>query len=99
MKKKNYFSWVNKRLGFFGLLVVLMWIKNMLAYTLDFHLSLENALQHFILIINPIATTLLLLSVGLYVRRKKASLYYNDGHLFYHDCPIVFECCLLSRIH
>ncbi|MDZ5561034.1 LTA synthase family protein [Enterococcus cecorum] len=71
MKKKNYFSWVNKRLGFFGLLVVLMWIKNMLAYTIDFHLSLENALQHFILIINPIATTLLLLSVGLYVRRKK----------------------------
>ena len=71
MKKKNYFSWVNKRLGFFGLLVVLMWIKNMLAYTLDFHLSLENALQLFILIINPIATTLLLLSVGLYVRRKK----------------------------
>ncbi|MCJ0544527.1 LTA synthase family protein [Enterococcus cecorum] len=48
-----------------------MWLKNMLAYTLDFHLSLENALQHFILIINPIATTLLLLSVGLYVRRKK----------------------------
>lgn len=43
----------------------------MLAYTLDFHLSLENALQHFILIINPIATTLLLSSVGLYVRRKK----------------------------
>lgn len=43
----------------------------MLAYTLDFHLSLENALQHFILIINPIATSLLLLSVGLYVRRKK----------------------------
>ncbi|MCJ0538284.1 LTA synthase family protein [Enterococcus cecorum] len=48
-----------------------MWLKNMLAYTLDFHLSLENALQHFILIINPIATSLLLLSVGLYVRRKK----------------------------
>lgn len=71
MTKKNYFSWVNKRLGFFTLLIVLMWLKNMLAYTLDFHLSLENALQHFILIINPIATTLLLLSVGLYVRRKK----------------------------
>lgn len=71
MTKKNYFSWVNKRLGFFALLIVLMWLKNMLAYTLDFHLSLENALQHFILIINPIATTLLLLSVGLYVRRKK----------------------------
>ena len=71
MTKKNYFSWVNKRLGFFGLLLVLMWLKNMLAYTLDFHLSLENALQHFILIINPIATLLLLLSVGLYVRRKK----------------------------
>ncbi|MCJ0583066.1 LTA synthase family protein [Enterococcus cecorum] len=45
--------------------------RKILAYTLDFHLSLENALQHFILIINPIATTLLLLSVGLYVRRKK----------------------------
>lgn len=73
MTKKNYFSWVNRRLGFFGLLLVLIWLKNMLAYTLDFHLSLENALQHFILIINPIATSLFLLSIGLYVRRKKTA--------------------------
>lgn len=73
MLKKINFKWVNKRLGFFALLAVLMWIKNLFAYTVDFHLSLENALQHFILIINPIATTLLLLSLGLYIRRKKLS--------------------------
>ncbi len=60
-------------MGFFGLLVVLIWLKSMLAYFVDFHLGLESAFQYFILFINPFATTILLLSVALFVRRPKAS--------------------------
>ena len=39
----------------------------------DFHLGIESSIQYFILFINPIATTLLLLSIALYVRRTKAA--------------------------
>ncbi|WP_297075610.1 LTA synthase family protein [uncultured Enterococcus sp.] len=57
-------------MGFFILLAFLMWAKNMFAFAVDLKVGLENPLQYFILAINPLATTLLLLSVALYVRRK-----------------------------
>lgn len=47
--------------------------KNLFAYAVDFHLRLENINEYFILLINPIATTVFLLAIALYVRRKKAS--------------------------
>ena len=40
---------------------------------MDFHLGIESTVQYFILFINPIATTLFLLSIALYVRRTKAA--------------------------
>jgi len=60
-------------MGFFFLLALLFWLKNIFAYMVDFHLGIESAVQYFILFINPIATTLLLLSIALYVRRTKAA--------------------------
>jgi lipoteichoic acid synthase len=39
----------------------------------EFNLGIESPMQYFILFINPIATTLLLLSIALYVRRTKLS--------------------------
>ncbi len=66
-------NFLNKRLGFFSLLAVLLWLKTIFAYLFDFHLGIESGIQYFILFINPIATTLLLLGVALYVRRTKAS--------------------------
>ncbi|WP_086276046.1 LTA synthase family protein [Candidatus Enterococcus testudinis] len=60
-------------MGFFFLLALLFWLKNIFAYLVDFHLGIESAVQYFILFINPIATTLLLLSIALYVRRTKAA--------------------------
>lgn len=61
---------IQTRIGFIGLLVGLLWVKNMLAFALDLKLTLENPLQYFILLINPIATTLFLLGIALYIRRK-----------------------------
>lgn len=69
-KAKNI---LNTRLGFFGLLAILYWAKSILAYLTEFNLGIESPMQYFILFINPIATTLLLLSIALYVRRTKAS--------------------------
>ncbi|EMF0184656.1 LTA synthase family protein [Enterococcus hirae] len=66
-------AFLNKRLGFFSLLAVLLWLKTIFAYLFDFNLGIESGIQYFILFINPIATTLLLMGIALYVRRTKAS--------------------------
>ena len=71
--KEKIKNTLNTRLGFFGLLAILYWAKSILAYLTEFNLGLESPIQYFILFINPIATTLLLLSIALYVRRTKAS--------------------------
>lgn len=73
MKKNKVSTFVNTRMGFFFLLALLFWLKNIFAYMVDFHLGIESSIQYFILFINPIATTLLLLSIALYVRRTKAA--------------------------
>lgn len=66
-------AFLNKRLGFFSLLVVLLWLKTIFAYLVDFHLGIESGIQYFILFINPIATTLLLLGIALYIRRPRVA--------------------------
>jgi lipoteichoic acid synthase len=66
-------NFLNTRLGLFSLVAIIMWLKNIFAYTVDFRLRIENLNEYFILLINPIATTFFLLAIALYVRRKKAS--------------------------
>lgn len=73
MKKLHTPNFINTRLGLFSLIALLIWIKNIFAYTVDFNLRIENANEYFILFINPIATTFFLLAIALYVRRTKAS--------------------------
>ncbi|WP_034543352.1 LTA synthase family protein [Companilactobacillus nodensis] len=66
-------SLVNQRVGFICFLVFLLWIKTVVAYYVDFSLGLNDPLQHIIMIINPIATALILLSIPLYIKRAKIS--------------------------
>lgn len=72
---------LNSRFGFFLILTLLLWAKNLFAYLVDFDLRLDNALQVFILLINPIASTMLFLSIFLFIRRTKAA--YITGYLIY----------------
>jgi lipoteichoic acid synthase len=72
---------MNARFGFFLLLTLLLWGKSVFAYFIDFDLRLDNALQVFILLINPIATTMLFLSIFLFIRRTRAA--YVTGYLIY----------------
>ncbi len=62
------------RKGFIVLLVVCFWLKTLLAYFADFNLGITNVFQFFIALINPFATTILLLSIPLYF--KKSSNFY-----------------------
>lgn len=71
MKKSYTPSWINKRMGFFCLLTILFWAKTIFAYLFDFNLGIESPQQYFILFINPLATTIFILSIALYVKNKK----------------------------
>lgn len=62
------------RIGFIGLLTACFWLKTMLAYIVDFRLGISNPFQFLIVLINPLATTVLLLGIALYF--KKARYFY-----------------------
>ena len=62
---------VNTRLGFILTLLVLYWLKTMLAYHVDFSLGLENPYQLLLSLINPIPLGLLLLGLSLYIKRTR----------------------------
>ncbi|GAY72128.1 lipoteichoic acid synthase LtaS Type IIb [Lentilactobacillus kosonis] len=69
----------SSRRGFLILLATLFWIKTMIAYFADFKLGIQNPFQFLIVIINPIATTTLLLSIPLYF--KKSRVFYPSAFL------------------
>ncbi|MDT2823786.1 LTA synthase family protein [Vagococcus lutrae] len=71
LNKKLNLNKLQTRIGYFVLLIVLLWAKTMFAYLVDFHLGIESLFQYFILFINPFATATLLLSIGLYVKNPK----------------------------
>lgn len=69
MKKLS--NLINTRIGFCGLLVVLFWLKTLLAYFVDFSLGANTLYQFLLLLINPLATTLLIFSLVFYFQRSR----------------------------
>nr|WP_252893065.1 LTA synthase family protein [Lentilactobacillus otakiensis] len=57
--------------GFIILLIVCFWAKTMLAYFVDLGLGITNPFQFIIVLINPLATTTLLLSIALYFKKSR----------------------------
>lgn len=94
MKKLQ--SILNTRLGFMSLLVVCLWLKTVVAYYLDFSLGLSNPLLHFFAIVNPLATIVLLISLGLYINRPKLS-YLLMGFLYLADSIFIYSNILYYR--
>ncbi|WP_430689988.1 LTA synthase family protein [Lentilactobacillus laojiaonis] len=83
---KNILPNPNTRLGIFGLLIAIFWLKTMFAYIVDFHLSVSNPFQFLIVLINPIATTLLLFGIALYCKKSR---------FFY---PVIFLMDILNTV-
>ncbi|CAI2620432.1 LTA synthase family protein [Apilactobacillus apinorum] len=75
MKAINYIrTKLSTRFGFFCLLVGLFWAKTIYAYFTDFQLGLANPFEYFVALFNPIATTLFLLGLAMYI--KSSRLFY-----------------------
>lgn len=62
---------LNTRIGLFWLLIFLFWAKTMLAYLVDFHLTISDPLQGAIMLINPLGTSLLLFGLAFYARKAR----------------------------
>ncbi|GAB6092781.1 LTA synthase family protein [Furfurilactobacillus curtus] len=62
---------LNTRIGLFWLLIFLFWAKTMLAYIIDFHLTISDPLQGGIMLINPLGTSLLLFGLAFYARKAR----------------------------
>ncbi|WP_018659583.1 LTA synthase family protein [Allofustis seminis] len=70
------------RLGFFAVATVLFWLKTLLIYTLEFNLGVTGIIQHLILLINPVAMTVLILAIGLYFSEGKRPYHVLFGLYF-----------------
>lgn len=58
-------GFLNKKLSFFFLAVILFWIKTYVAYNVEFSLGITNGMQKFLLFINPISSALFFFSFAL----------------------------------
>lgn len=63
----------HKRFKFFLFAAVLFWIKSYIALQMEFSLGVTGVIQQFILLINPLPLTLIILSVALYFKKGKKS--------------------------
>lgn len=71
MNRMKHF--LDTRLGFFTAATILFWLKSYSAYQMEFTLGASGWLQQFILLINPIASTVILFSVSLYFKKPKTA--------------------------
>src|SRR5690625_2164503 len=63
------------RILFFGLAVILLWIKSYAVYNLEFDLDISNMVQRFLLMINPLSSLLIFLGITLFARGKRFGPY------------------------
>ncbi|WP_345807123.1 LTA synthase family protein [Bacillus pumilus] len=64
-------TFIQKRgLGFFVIAVILLWLKTYSAYLIEFKLGISNVLQHILLFVNPISSSLFFLGFALLFKKK-----------------------------
>lgn len=73
MTKKKIIAFVQTRIGFLTLLVMLFWVKYLFAAYFDFNLGLTDPYQHIILWTSPLGASLILISIGFYFPRPLVS--------------------------
>ncbi|NVY96853.1 LTA synthase family protein [Lactobacillus sp. DCY120] len=68
-------TFLNTKLGFFVVAIILAWIKTYFIYLTKFNLGVKGSMQSFLLLFNPIPTTILLLGIALYMKGRKSYVY------------------------
>jgi lipoteichoic acid synthase len=59
----------NSHVTFFAIAVVLFWIKTYVAYQIEFKLGIDNNLQKFLLLINPLSSALFFFGLALLFKK------------------------------
>ncbi len=59
-----------KRLKFYAIAVFFLWVKTYVLYKICFNIESTNVLQEFILMINPLSSSILILGLALFFREK-----------------------------
>lgn len=72
----------SSKMRFFAIAALFIWIKSYVIYLVEFNLDIQNVLQHFLLLINPISSTLVFLAIALFARGKRVGAYILTIHLF-----------------
>ncbi|WP_125772426.1 LTA synthase family protein [Companilactobacillus furfuricola] len=72
---KGLSNFLNTRLGFVILAVVLYTIKTIYAYTTKFNLGVKGSMQTFLMVLNPIPVMLLLFGIALYMKGRKSYIF------------------------
>lgn len=62
----------NTRLGFSVLAIALFWVKTYWAYNTKFNLGVKGQMQHLLLALNPLPTTILLFGLAFYLSGRKS---------------------------
>jgi len=65
---------LNTRMGFFWLLIIGFWAKTIFAYLAEFSLGVTDILQVLLMLVNPLAITVFLFGLALFIR--KTGFYY-----------------------
>lgn len=76
---KNYIS---SKMGFFTVAAIFIWIKSYFIYLYEFNLDIQNAMQHFLLLINPISSTLIFLGIALFAKGRRVGGFIIIIHSF-----------------
>lgn len=69
-KLKSWKSFFGRSSTFFLLALLLFWLKTYIAYKVEFSLGIDNSLQEFLLFLNPLSTSLLLVGLALSIKRR-----------------------------
>ncbi|WKF84221.1 LTA synthase family protein [Lacticaseibacillus pantheris] len=84
------------RWGFFTILVFLLWAKTLLAYVFEFNLGAEDPLQYLLLAINPLGTSIVLIGLGMYIRKPKRA-YITASVIYILLCVLLIANILYYR--
>ncbi|EIT86290.1 sulfatase [Fictibacillus macauensis ZFHKF-1] len=66
---------LQKSFGFFILAVILFWLKTYFGYQFEFKLGIDNGMQKFLLLINPISSALFIFGLALFAKGRRAYIW------------------------
>ena len=73
---------ISSKMQFFAIAAILIWLKTYVIYLIEFNLGIQNLLQHFLLFINPLSSTLIFLGIAFFARGRRVGGYIWLIHFF-----------------